>query len=151
LERTRPEPLLELRTNSIKIDPERCQRVRIDLRASRFCREPACERALDGGRVDAETRKQRQNRTPLGGQEREQDVLGADERGAEAASLIGTGVQIPLRRADRLRARAARAALGEAPHRSLRCGRRSPRPYIWCTACFETPSRWAICCQLQPS
>ena len=44
----------------------------------------------------------------------------------------------------------ALAALEQA-HRGLRRGRRSPLPYFWCTACFETPSSSAICCQLQPS
>ena len=113
-------------------------------------RRPAKARApLDRRRVHIEPCEQRHEASRR--RERGRGVRALpDEAAAEPPRLRRARREVALRRSDRLRARSSRLAR-EQPHRSLRRGRRSPLPNFWCTACFETPSGAAICCQLQPS
>src|SRR5437868_682554 len=135
----------------LEIDSQRRQRLRVDPRVrTTTVFQPAGKLSLDrvGGYADA--RKQPHGRAVGVADEDAEDVFGTGVVVAEPPRLLRGREQVPLGRPDRLHPRWTPGTL-EQSHRVLRRRPASRVPYFWCTACLDTPSSSAICCQLQPS
>src|SRR5947209_6544808 len=151
LERARPECLLHAVAYRLEIDSQHRQRLRVDPRVrTTTVFQPAGKLSLDrvGGYADA--RKQPHGRAVGVADEDAEDVFGTGVVVAEPPRLLRGREQVPLGRPDRLHPRWTPGTL-EQSHRVLRRRPASRVPYFWCTACLDTPSSSAICCQLQPS